>query len=373
MWSTMAQFQTFFGGKPFLAYGIQLLPLTPIAEERDNYDWIKTLYPTFAQTCEADPSCVEQGWSILQYAVLATIGHKDEALKEALKIPPAAYESAGGNGHSESNTIWYISTRPNNPPAPTEVPPSQRVPDGPPGAAAAAAAAPPPPLKITCGCEKSCTPDALATMAGSYSCESRIKWLITAKGETEQNACLQIAHEEHPDDCGKCDPSASACGSIKEETSREEKRVSTPHHRPGLTCGCEKTCTPEVLATDAAGYSCKSRIQWIMHARGESELNACLEIAHKEHPDDCGKCDPSKYGTEKVKKEAAIAAKKAEELSKLCPPCKSSVCKKAGCSVNAAPYLCTAGGSIGGCSAAPWDDTTDCQGCCKVTTACRED
>ncbi len=373
MWSTMAQFQTFFGGKPFLAYGIQLIPLTPIAELRDNYDWIKTLYPTFAQTCEADPSCIEQGWSILQYAVLATIGHKDEALKEALKIPAVAYDSAGGNGHSETNTIWYIATRPNNPPAPTEIPQSQRVPEGPPGAAAAAVAAPPPPpVKITCGCEKTCTPDVLATMADGYTCGSRIHWLMTAKRETEHNACLQISHKEHPDECGKCDP--SACGATNEETSREVKRISTPPPPPpppaGITCGCEKSCTPEVLATMADGYSCESRIKWLINVKRETEYNACLQISHKEHPDKCGKCDPSACGATKLKEESS---KEVKHINKICPPCKSSVCKKAGCPVNIAPYLCTLGGSIGGCNSAPWDHTTDCTECCELTTECSED
>ena len=36
LWSMMAQFQTWFGADAFLAYGIQLMPLTPISEQRDE-------------------------------------------------------------------------------------------------------------------------------------------------------------------------------------------------------------------------------------------------------------------------------------------------------------------------------------------------
>jgi len=40
MWDTMVQFQTWFGNSPFLACGIQLLPLTPVSERRDNEQWV---------------------------------------------------------------------------------------------------------------------------------------------------------------------------------------------------------------------------------------------------------------------------------------------------------------------------------------------
>ena len=43
MWDMMAQFQTWFGNAPYLAYGIQLLPLTPVSERRDNEQWVSVL------------------------------------------------------------------------------------------------------------------------------------------------------------------------------------------------------------------------------------------------------------------------------------------------------------------------------------------
>jgi len=62
MWSMMAQFQTWFGNSPFLAYGIQLLPLTSVSELRDNVTWAKELYHDLAKSCESSDVCMEQGW-----------------------------------------------------------------------------------------------------------------------------------------------------------------------------------------------------------------------------------------------------------------------------------------------------------------------
>jgi endoglucanase Acf2 len=40
----MAQFGTWFGAAPYLPYGIQLLPLTPISEDRDGLDWVNEVH-----------------------------------------------------------------------------------------------------------------------------------------------------------------------------------------------------------------------------------------------------------------------------------------------------------------------------------------
>jgi endoglucanase Acf2 len=112
MWDTMTQFQTWFGSEPYLAYGIQSLPLTPISERSDSDQWIRQLYPSYAASCEADPVCVKEGWSVMVYAVLATLGHQDAAINKTLDLPHSAYNTAGGNGHSLTNTLWYIASRP---------------------------------------------------------------------------------------------------------------------------------------------------------------------------------------------------------------------------------------------------------------------
>ena len=65
LWTIMAQFQTWFGNAPYLAYGIQLLPLTPIAEERDNVEWAKQLYTSYSESCQSTPDCDENGWYVI--------------------------------------------------------------------------------------------------------------------------------------------------------------------------------------------------------------------------------------------------------------------------------------------------------------------
>lgn len=90
------------------AIGIQLLPLTAIAESRDDVAWIRELYPEFAESCGAVDDCIKQGWSILQLATLATVGHVDLAVDKAEQLPDDVFESAGGNGHSRTNTM-YVS------------------------------------------------------------------------------------------------------------------------------------------------------------------------------------------------------------------------------------------------------------------------
>lgn len=112
LWNTMAQFQTWFGNLPFEVYGIQLLPVTPISEAVYDVDWVQELYPSLAKSCEADERCTEQGWSILQYTSESVLGQRQKALENTLKLTDRAFTSAGGNGHSMSNTIWYIATRP---------------------------------------------------------------------------------------------------------------------------------------------------------------------------------------------------------------------------------------------------------------------
>lgn len=43
--------------------------------------------------------------------LLATAGDSKNALRKAFEIPDAVFESQGGEGHSLTNTLWYIATR----------------------------------------------------------------------------------------------------------------------------------------------------------------------------------------------------------------------------------------------------------------------
>lgn len=46
------------------------------------------------------------------YAAQAEIGSWREAWRNLNKLNQSVYTEAGGNGHSRSNSLWYISTRP---------------------------------------------------------------------------------------------------------------------------------------------------------------------------------------------------------------------------------------------------------------------
>ena len=111
LWSMLAQEQTWFGNEPYKSYGIQLLPITVVSELRDTIGWVEEMLPLFSQSCDSDENCPKQGWSILVNMCQATIGQWQYAWKSILELSPEVYESAGGNGHSKSNSLWFISTR----------------------------------------------------------------------------------------------------------------------------------------------------------------------------------------------------------------------------------------------------------------------
>lgn len=112
MHGTMASFETWFSRYAVVSYGIQLMPLTPIAERRDDPEWATLLYPLYQKGCEeAGDFCIDNGWSILQAGLLATTGDREEALEQAMTIPAKVFESQGGLGNTRTNLIWYIATR----------------------------------------------------------------------------------------------------------------------------------------------------------------------------------------------------------------------------------------------------------------------
>jgi endo-1,3(4)-beta-glucanase len=113
LYETMASFQTWFAGGDMVSIGIQLLPFTPVSERRDNPEWASLAYKPFEKSCYSDKDfCIKNGWSILLCGLKATIGDREEARKEALTIPEKVFLSDGGDGHSRSNLIWYVATRP---------------------------------------------------------------------------------------------------------------------------------------------------------------------------------------------------------------------------------------------------------------------
>lgn len=56
--------------------------------------------------------CAGSGWNVLIYACMSAVGRWESAWRGAERLSPEAFLDAGGNGHSLSNTLWYIATRP---------------------------------------------------------------------------------------------------------------------------------------------------------------------------------------------------------------------------------------------------------------------
>ncbi|RYG65847.1 hypothetical protein EON64_11085 [archaeon] len=90
---------------------LQLLPITPAAGLRDNPNWVSEMLPIYTESCMNDTTCPEQGWSVVIYTCMATIGQWREAWKLTKQLDADVFEAAGGNGHSMTNTLWYIATR----------------------------------------------------------------------------------------------------------------------------------------------------------------------------------------------------------------------------------------------------------------------
>jgi len=115
LWSMLAQEQTWFGNEAWKSYGIQLLPITVASEDRDDVEWIREMLPVFNETCSSDIACQTEGWSVLVLASQATAGDWRGAWKGVNALSENSFEGAGGNGHSRSNTLWWIATRPEPP------------------------------------------------------------------------------------------------------------------------------------------------------------------------------------------------------------------------------------------------------------------
>ncbi|KAL7557473.1 hypothetical protein ACA910_019321 [Epithemia clementina (nom. ined.)] len=349
MWQTMAQFQTWFGNAPYLPIGIQLLPLTPIAGQRDSVSWAKAMYPSLEKSCNPDKVCEEQGWSVLQLGALATVGHGRLALSRARLLPAKVFESAGGNGHSMSNTLWFIATR-----APLEEPlpldDASTVPQN----AHANKTFPVESVVTDCYMPETCTEYVLDTIVDLYTCRQRIKWLIQNKGKSQKDACVQVAAVEAPRQCGQCNPLANYTETVKH--AEEEARKLCPPcteqqcHSDLNRCPLYERTYVCTSGPNAGGCAASP---WLPEAGICSE---CCDLT------DCPAVSPLDVSSP------------ADENEANCPVCSEEDCESSNgnlCPIHVAPYLCIDGTSKGGCSPRPWSmHDGQCQQCCKVPSSC---
>lgn len=361
LWSTMLQFGTWFGAAPYLPYGIQLLPLTPISEERDDLAWVNEMYYPFSKACAKDFQCTESGWVVLQLATLATVGYADEAAERVNQVPDESFENAGGNGQSRTNTIWYIATRKavDNP-----------VPIDTTDLRGSEEREPAPLFTLKdCHVPSTCTDEVLDRQAGNYTCRERISWVIDTLGKSQWKACATVAVVDYPWICGPCDPNQS--NEPEKTVPVEENNVKTRGKNSDTRRFCPQ-CAQEICDSDL--NRCPVYERTFICTEGDS-TGGCSGDPWTEI-DECAAC----CELTKCQKKMDIESKKithddnALERQR-CPPCAPSVCygELNLCPIHTAPYLCTEGRSVGGCSTKPWDvseESFQCSECCEVTTTC---
>jgi endo-1,3(4)-beta-glucanase len=355
LWQSMAQFGTWFGTANYLPYGIQLLPLTPISEDRDELAWMNEMYYPFSESCAEHFQCIESGWGVLQLAVLATVGYPEEAARRVPLLPKESFINAAGNGHSRSNTLWYIATRPViDTPVPLVESDIRGVDEK----------RPAPVFKLTdCHAPTTCTDAILDHKADGFTCRERINWLIEEKGKSQWEACAFVAGVEYTQSCGLCDPSNEA------ENARN-KRSSDKN-----TFFARSRCPP---CTEDECYSqfnrCPLFENTFVCTAGENAFGCSWQPWNKE--DDCDACCEMTDCQSLKDKEAKKVTKDGNLLdTPICPPCPKSVCygELNQCPIHTAPYLCLDGSSVGGCASSPWNVSSEraiCSECCEITTNC---
>ena len=236
------------------------------------------MYPSFAKSCDSDAACANEGWAVLLYAVLSELGHPQLAMERTLALPEEAFTSAGGGGHSLTNSLWYISARPapvvpydlQHPSTSTHskaVPESEKE------------------KKIDCGCPDTCTSRVLSTntnvstlLTSEFTCKEHIQWLMTNEGLDELGACKQVAGNKYESECGACDPELSGAGLDTSQANGSASSGCPPCNVDVCNSEmsrCQITTTP-YLCYEGAGSGGCSATPWA--TGGGATCSACCEL-----------------------------------------------------------------------------------------------
>ena len=211
---------------------------------------------------------------ILQHAILAELGYPKLAIEYAESLPSSAFLSAGGNGHSLTNTIWYYATRPRIKPVdvPDILPPSPTASTNLPSNKT---------TTIDCGCPETCTKEVLNYSAGGYTCGVRIQWLIKNEGKSPHNACSKVAGVEFTDTCAGCDPNRCTAPKVSPKEENSSCPACTQEQcRDGILNKCPVLDAP-YLCTDGANKGGCSMVPWTLNTSGGSNCNKCCQLTYE--------------------------------------------------------------------------------------------
>jgi hypothetical protein len=162
------------------------------------------------------------------------------------------------------------------------------------------------PLAATsyCSCA-TCTQGVWDAMTIDYTCGARITWLIEHEGYSDVDACTLVAESQFPAQCGKCNPKTCPKDGVPPPVvppvvtnSPHVVSMSPPAPSPAKhVCGCS-SCTEELLAATADGYSCRARIDYLLTHRPDlypTEADACRLVVGVEFARQCSavQCDPN--------------------------------------------------------------------------------
>ena len=105
LYDSSAEYTTFFGQNVEFIHAIQYLPFTPVTERLLDPAWMPQAYPVVAEALTRDAPPLAEGWR--GFLVMArAIFETDEAWDDARTL--RGYD----DGNSETNTLWWIATRP---------------------------------------------------------------------------------------------------------------------------------------------------------------------------------------------------------------------------------------------------------------------
>jgi len=150
--------------------------------------------------------------------------------------------------------------------------------------------------EVACDCAVAFASDNgdcdLSAIAGDYSCRNRVMDLLVNRTYDEDDACTVVA-DQYPKACGGC--SCETVLNITFPYTCSSSNSSSSDTQVDTTGDDEECpCTHAVLTTEADGYMCGDRMNYLIDTQNNTELEACKQVGQVEFPTECGGCNPSR-------------------------------------------------------------------------------